>query len=91
MKRIPRGLKVGALIEVTGTDWTTDGTWREESKAMGAIGLPTIQQPGYFLGLKDGIFCWAATRIVWAEDYTPPDVKYIHYMALAAIQKIRRL
>ena len=90
MAKLPKGLKQGDLIEVIGTDWTTDSKWREYDTAI-EITLPIIKQPGYFIGVKDECLIWSATRIIWQDPDMVDDLKYTHAMLLSAISKIRRL
>ncbi len=90
MTKLPKGLKIGDLIEVIGTDWTTDSSWLHYDTAIN-VSLPVIKQPGYFVGVRDGCLIWSALKIIWWDPETEDDVKYTHIMKLSAINKIRRL
>ena len=86
--RLPK-LKLGDKIEVIGTDWNTDHTWRKETEILDVIIQPTIHMIGYFIGVQDKSLFWSAVRIQWEED--APEVKYTHSMPLAAIKKVVKL
>jgi hypothetical protein len=86
--KIPK-LKFGDRIEVIGTDWNTDHSWRQQGKILDSIIQPTIYMIGYFVGIRDNSLFWSAVKISWDDEL--PEVKYTHSMPLASINEITKL
>lgn len=88
MQKFLKQLSRGTIIELSGWDWNTSSKFIDEIEASNldeSVG-PVIHMIGYYLNHDKRIIRCAAVRVEFS--YQEPDVKYVHEIRLAAIDKI---